>query len=101
MIDDLKWITERDEDGPIPLAVVPVGMVLVPTRRYEELIEAEIRIDILSDLLEKDGEIDNETIAVVCGYPKLAMKFKKEKEEYWKSIMNKGDEKDEDSESNL
>ena len=101
MVDDLKWIYDKEEERPMPMSMVPLGTLLVPLMRYEELIEAETRIDILSDLLEKDGEIDNETLAVVCGYPKMAARFKKEKEEYWKSIMNKGDEKDEDSESNL
>lgn len=53
-----------------------VGNVLISISRYEELLDAESRLQVLMDLLKQEETLSTPEICTICGYPKEGQNLK-------------------------
>ena len=66
-----------------------VGNVLIPIARYEKLLDAESRLQVLMDLLASENTIKSTTIAVILGNAELAVQLEEDDRRFWEEFEKK------------
>jgi hypothetical protein len=76
MIDDLKFLREEDS---APTPIIPYETVLVPLKRWEELLEIETRVHVVLDLLAVNEVFTDTTLALLLGNSDLYAQLQEER----------------------
>lgn len=66
-----------------------VGNVLIPISRYEELLDAESRLQVLIELLKQKECLSTLEICTICGYSEVGIEIQRISDERYEHRIKK------------